>query len=113
MTRQTKRHIFRFEYEFFIMINFTEKDGFIIFTVKVVPRASKSEIAGCYDGALKLRIAAPPVDGAANAELIKLLSKSWGVPKSSVEILSGQTAKLKQVRIAGVASGAFRQLVNA
>jgi len=95
------------------MINFTEKDNTIIFTVKVVPRASKSEIVGEHDGALKLRIAAPPVDGAANAELIKLLSKMFDVPKSSVEILSGQTSKVKQVKIAGVKSEFFLKIANA
>lgn len=81
------------------MIEFTSKDDSIIFNVRVVPRASKSEIVGEHGGALKIRIAAPPVDGAANAELIKLLSKEFGVPKSSVEIIGGQTSKTKQVKI--------------
>lgn len=49
------------------MINFTEKDDWLIFEVRVVPRASKSEIVGEFGGALKLRIASPPVDGEANA----------------------------------------------
>jgi uncharacterized protein len=81
------------------MIRFSEKDNTIIFTVRVVPRASKSEIVGELGGALKVRIASPPVDGAANSELIKLLSKQFGVSKSEVEIVSGQTSKLKQIRI--------------
>ncbi len=55
------------------MIQLTEKDGDLTFNVRVVPRASKSEIVGEHDGALKIRIASPPVDGAANAELIKKL----------------------------------------
>ena len=84
------------------MVDVTEKDGAVIFTVRVVPRASKSEIVGLYDGALKVRIASPPVDGAANAELVKLLAKTLNVSKSAVEILSGQSAKTKQVKIAGV-----------
>ena len=75
------------------MIRFVEKEGNLIFTVRVVPRASKSEIVGEHDGALKVRIASPPVDGAANEELIKFLSKTFGVAKSAVEILSGQTSK--------------------
>ncbi|MCA1626253.1 MAG: DUF167 domain-containing protein, partial [Acidobacteria bacterium] len=57
------------------MIQFSEKNGSIIFNVRVVPRASKSEIVAEHDGMLKVRIASPPVDGAANEELIKLLSK--------------------------------------
>jgi hypothetical protein len=81
------------------MINFTEKNGSLIFTVRVVPRASKTEMVGEHDGALKIRLAAPPVDGAANEELIKFLAKILAVRKSEVEIVSGQTAKVKQIRI--------------
>jgi len=81
------------------LITFTEKDGNLIFTARVVPRASKSEIVGELDGALKIRIAAPPVDGAANAELIKLLAKTFEVSKSDVEITSGQSSKTKQIKI--------------
>ncbi len=81
------------------LITFTEKDGNLIFTARVVPRASKSEIVGELDGALKIRIAAPPVDGAANAELIKLLAKTFEVSKSDIEITSGQTSKTKQIKI--------------
>ncbi len=84
------------------MIKFTEKDGNLIFNVRVVPRASKSEIVGDFDGALKVRIASPPIDGVANEELIKLLAKKFGVSKSAIEIVSGQTSKLKQIKIYGV-----------
>ncbi len=83
------------------MISFTEKNGRIILKVRVVPRASKSEIVGCLDGALKIRLAAPPVDGAANAELVKVLAKFFEVAKSAVQIVSGETAKIKQVEIKG------------
>jgi uncharacterized protein len=84
------------------LIRFTEKDEALIFTVKVVPRASKSEILGELDGALKIRVASPPVEGAANSELVKLLSKTFGVSKSDVEIMSGETSRVKQIRISGV-----------
>lgn len=87
------------------MIRFTEKNNSLVFTVRVVARASKSEIVGEMDGALKIRIASPPVDGAANAELVRLLSKTFGVSKSDVEILSGETSKTKQVRITGAGGG--------
>ena len=83
------------------MINYTEKSGAIIFTVRVVARASKSEIVGELNGALKVKIAAPPIDGAANTELIKLLAKTFSVSKSEVEILIGQTSKTKQIKITG------------
>ncbi len=81
------------------MIRFTEKEGALIFTVRVVPRASKSEIVGEMDGALKVRLTSPPVDGAANVELIKLLAKTFNVSKSDIEILSGAASKTKQIKI--------------
>ncbi len=95
------------------MIQFSEKDNSIFFYVKVVPRASKSEIAGALDGTLKVRIAAPPVDGAANAELIKLLSKAFEVSKSNVEIISGETSKTKQVKITNAAHEKISAILQA
>ncbi len=83
------------------MIQFIEKDGAIIFSVRVLPKSSKSEIVGEMDGALKIKIKSPPVDGAANEELIKTLAKFFAVPKSAVEILKGQTSKNKKVKIIG------------
>lgn len=56
----------------------------ISIAIKVAPRASRSEVVGMHDGALKIRIAAPPVDGAANAEMIKILAKFFGVAKSDI-----------------------------
>jgi uncharacterized protein (TIGR00251 family) len=73
----------------------------ISFEVRVVPRSSKSEIIGEHDGALKIKIASAPVDNAANEELIKLLSKTFGVSKMEIEIVSGQSSKRKMVRIKG------------
>ena len=94
------------------MINFTEKNGAIVFNVRVVPRASKSEIVGEHDGALKVRITSPPVDGAANAELVKLLSKTFDVSKSEVEILAGQTSKTKQIKIANLTAEKFLEFAG-
>ncbi len=94
------------------MINFTEKDNTIIFTVRVVPRASKSEIVGEHDGALKVRIASPPVDGVANGELIKVFAKFFDVSKSQVEIIGGQTSKTKQIKIAKLTAEKFLQVTG-
>ena len=94
------------------MINLTEKSGAVIFNVRVVPRASKSEIVGELDGALKVRIASPPVDGAANAELIRVLAKAFGVSRSEVEILSGQTSKTKQIKISHLTAEKFLQVAG-
>lgn len=81
----------------------------LILTVRVVPRASKSEIVGEVNGALKVKIAAPPVDGAANAELIRLFSRKIGVSKSRIEILSGQSSPLKRVKIGGITPTDFQR----
>ena len=81
------------------MIRYTEKDDCLIFGVGVAARVSRSEIAGELDGAQKIRLAAPPTDGAANTRLIKLLAKIFDAAKSEVEILSGETSKNKQIKI--------------
>ncbi|MEO6391761.1 MAG: DUF167 domain-containing protein [Pyrinomonadaceae bacterium] len=81
------------------MLELSERDGWIIFSVRVVPRASRTEIVGLLDGALKIRIAAPPVDGAANEELIRGLAKALGIPPREVGIVRGQTGKSKQIRV--------------
>ncbi|MFC1575150.1 DUF167 domain-containing protein [Gemmatimonadota bacterium] len=70
--------------------------------VQAQPRASRSEIVGPHGGALKIRVAAPPVEGAANQELEKLLAKTLGVPRSSVEVVRGGTGKRKLLRIKGL-----------
>ena len=80
----------------------------MIFGVRVVPRASKSEVAGEVEGNLRVRISALPVDGAANAELVRVLAKYFGVAKSSVEIVSGQSSKTKRIRIIGVTAETAR-----
>jgi len=92
------------------MIQFSEQNGAIVFTARVVPRASKSEIVGAHDGALKIRLATPPVEGAANEELIKTLAKYFDVNKNAVEIVSGATAKTKQIRIAGASAEKLRRI---
>ncbi|NNE98210.1 MAG: DUF167 domain-containing protein [Pyrinomonadaceae bacterium] len=91
------------------MINFSKKNGALIFSVRVTPRASKSEIVGEHAGALKVRLSSPPVKGAANKELIKLLSKKLAVSKSDVKIAGGAGSKIKKVLVVGVDSGVLRQ----
>jgi uncharacterized protein (TIGR00251 family) len=84
------------------MIDCLEKDGKLSFRVRVVPRASRSEIAGEFAGALRVRLAAPPVDGMANEELIRILARSLRVPRSAVEIATGHSSRLKQILVTGV-----------
>ena len=83
------------------MIRYRESDGAVIFEVRVVPRASKTAVAGEHDGALKVRVAAPPVEGAANEELLRFLARGLGVPLRSVEIVAGHASKSKRVRVTG------------
>jgi uncharacterized protein (TIGR00251 family) len=83
----------------------------ITFTVRVVPRSSRSEIVGEMGGAVKVRLTSPPVDGAANAELIKLLARKLGVSRSNVAIVSGETAKTKQIKVTGVSADRLRDLL--
>lgn len=94
------------------MIELTEKDGAVIFNVRVVPRASRNEIVGEHDGAMKVRIASPPVNGAANTELIKLLAKRFGVAKSDVEIVGGETSKSKRIKIGNMTKRCFEQVIK-
>jgi len=69
----------------------------------VQPGASKNEIVGIQEDALKLRISAPPVQGKANSKLIQFLAKQLGVKRSQVEILSGHTSKIKKIKVVGEA----------
>lgn len=76
----------------------------LVLSVRVQPKASKNEIIGpCDDGqggqSLKIRITAPPVDGKANAHLIKFLAKSFGVAKSQVSVVAGETGRNKRISI--------------
>lgn len=68
----------------------------IILDISVSPNAPRTEVTGWHDGALRLRLAAPPVDGAANDALRKWLAQQLGLPQSQVELLRGQTSRRKQ-----------------
>jgi uncharacterized protein (TIGR00251 family) len=89
-----------------------EESGAIEIAVRVIPRASKSEVVGEHDGALKVRISSPPVDGAANTELIKLLAKFFGVARADIDLMSGQASKTKRIRIANLSRESFDELIK-
>ena len=80
---------------------FYKEDGeYIILKIKAQPQASRSEFCGLYgEDAIKVRVAAPAVEGAANKELTKFLAKQFKVPKSSIEFVSGQSSKVKLIKI--------------
>ena len=68
----------------------------VILDTSVSPNAPRTEVTGWHDGALRLRLAAPPVDGAANEALRKWLAQQLGIPQAQVELLRGQTSRRKQ-----------------
>ena len=93
------------------MIKFTITDNGVTFSVRVQPRASRSGVVGEVDGALRIRLAAPPVDGEANEELVNLLARLLDIPRRQVEIISGQKAKNKVVRVTGISAGRVEKLI--
>jgi uncharacterized protein (TIGR00251 family) len=86
-----------------------EREGEVSFTVRVQPRASRTELAGVLGEALKLRLAAPPVDGEANDECVRFLARVLGVGRSSVVIASGHASKTKVIRVRGLAAREVRE----
>ena len=86
--------------------------GSALLVTRIQPRASKNEIIPMEGGALKVRLTAPPVDGAANEGLIRFLSEVLGIAKSRVEIISGQTSREKRIRIGGMSEAEARRLLN-
>ena len=69
--------------------------------VRVIPRAKRTEAAGVRDGALLVRLAAPPVDGAANAALLAFLASALGMSPRSIQLVSGARSRRKRVSVAG------------
>ena len=80
--------------------------------VRVIPRAKKTELSGERDGALVVRVAAPPVEGAANEAVIDFFAHALGVPKRAVRIVSGERSRTKRVAIAGVTEAQIRALTT-
>lgn len=93
------------------VLNYEEdEEGALVFAVRVVPRASKSAAAGEHGGALRVRVAAPPVDGAANEELVRFLAGALGVAARDVVIVSGHASKSKRVRVRGASAADLLRL---
>ena len=90
----------------------TTKDGQVSFVVRVQPRASRDEIAGEYQDALKIRLMAPPVDDRANEALRKLLALRLNVPLAAVRIAAGERSRTKRVEIHGVTAAMIEGLLE-
>lgn len=82
-------------------------DG-VLLAVRVIPRAGRSGVAGERGGALLVRLNAPPVDGAANVELIALLADVLDLPRRAIAIVAGERNRSKRVRITGVSADGVR-----
>jgi len=82
----------------------------VVLEVKVQPRSSRDAILGVTGGVLRIALVAPPVDGAANDALVAFLAERLGVPKRAIEIVRGETARRKTVRIEGVTDAAVAAL---
>jgi uncharacterized protein len=83
----------------------------VVFNVHVVPRASRSEVIGEHNGALRVRIAAPPVDGAANEELIRILARTFKVSEGAIKIMRGHNGRTKRVSITGGEAGIVKTVL--
>jgi uncharacterized protein len=86
-------------------------DG-VLLQLSVTPNAKRTEVDGLHDGALRVRLAAPPIDGRANEALVAWLAKSLGVPKRDVAVLRGESSRRKQVAIAVSHDAAARWLTE-
>ena len=80
--------------------------------VRVIPRAGTSKVVGIRDGSLLIRLAAPPVEGAANDALIRLLSEQLKCPRRAVLLVSGEHSRSKRVRVDGVTADDIRRLLG-
>lgn len=89
-----------------------ERSDGIRLAVHVQPRASRTEVAGIHGEALKVRLAAPPVDGAANEALVDFLSERFAVPRRAITIISGAQSRAKVVEIAGITAAHARRSLN-
>jgi uncharacterized protein len=93
------------------MLDLQERPAGVVLLVRVQPRASKDEIAGVVEGALKVRLQAPAVEGRANEGLCEYLAGLLKRPKSAVRILSGDRGRVKRIEIRGVTAQEIRGLL--
>ena len=93
-------------------VSVKDTPGGVTFPVRVTPRAHKNEIAGVQGEALKIKLAAPPVEGAANTALCEFLAEQLGVRKSAVTLVAGQTSRNKVVRVQGATADHVRTVLG-
>ena len=91
---------------------FKSGNGGVYINCHVQPGASKSGVSGLHGDGVKIKLHAPPVDGKANSELVKFIAEFFRVPKSSVEIKSGQSSRKKILFVSGIVAEAARKLLG-
>jgi uncharacterized protein (TIGR00251 family) len=94
------------------MIFLRESKKGLTFDIQVIPHASRSELVSVQDGVLKIKVSAPPVEGAANEACIKLLAKELGLKKSQMEISSGAKSRKKTVMIKDISKRMLQSKIN-
>ena len=94
------------------MLTIRETEEGVVFLVKVQPRSSRCEITGVQEGALKLKITSPPVEGRANEECLAFLCSALGVKKNQGAIIKGHKARTKTVLVKGVALKDIEALIH-
>ena len=94
------------------MLRITKTATGATFKVRVQPGASKNEIVGVQQDALKVRISAPPVQGKANKALVNFLAKELGVKKSEIEIVSGHTSRVKTIKVIGEGTTGLKKMMD-
>ena len=94
------------------MVLLRESKNGLTFDIHVIPHASRAEIVGAQEGALKIKVTAPPVEGAANKACIKLLAKELGLKKSRMEISSGAKSRKKTVMIKDISKTELETKIN-
>ncbi|HUU80092.1 MAG TPA: DUF167 domain-containing protein [Acidobacteriota bacterium] len=90
----------------------SEEDDRAVISVRVLPRSSSNQILGKEAGVFKVKLTAPPVEGMANKSLTQFLAKRLGVPRRSVEIISGERSRIKSVQIRGLSLGDVHRILE-
>ena len=83
-----------------------------VIRVRVLPKASRNQIAGVDEGVFKIKLTAPPLEGKANKALQQFLAKKLGLPKSGIEIVSGERSRVKSIRICGLSVGEVNDILG-
>jgi uncharacterized protein (TIGR00251 family) len=94
------------------VIEIVERDGGVIFAVRVIPRGSRNAIEGTYGEALKVRLIAPALENRANESLRRLLAERLNVPMAAVRIVAGEKSRTKRISISGLTRGKVIELLG-